>query len=116
MGGRAIGGSRESPIRLRFTVRLWKLAHMIRLYGVAVAEDAARALVAALLADGDPWAVAAARTISHGLASNACVAFTVHQRDAILAALEGVSVDGLGELRRALMQDALERHGSPAVK
>jgi len=89
---------------------------VIQLSGVAVAEDDARGLVAALLAEGDPWAVAAARTISLGLAANAVVALTVHQRDAILAVLENVPLAGLGELRSALTQDALERRSEPAVK
>jgi hypothetical protein len=89
---------------------------VIQLYGVAVPEDDARRLVAALLAEGDPWAVAAARTIGHGLASNAVVALTVHQRDAILAVLQRVPLAGLGALRSALMQDSLERRVSPTVR
>jgi hypothetical protein len=90
---------------------------VIRLFGIPVAEDDARNLVTTLLDDGSPYAVAAARTIHHGVNAGAeLVALTAGQRDAILAALEDPPSPGLGELRAALVWDALERRdGGPSA-
>ncbi len=62
---------------------------MVQLFGIPVSEDDARSLVTTLLDDRSPYAVAAARTIHHGLNTDAAlVALTVQQRDAILAVLQ----------------------------
>lgn len=111
MGGRAIGGSRDAPIRLPFTRML---GDMIRLAGIPVAEADARGLVATLLADDHPDGLEAAARITHALDVDAAlIALTVEQRDAILAAHDDVYTTGLAELRGALARDLLERKTRP---
>lgn len=56
-----------------------------------------------------------ARRIEHGLQLDAAViALTPEQRDEILAVLQDVQIEGLGELRGALTRDALERFEAPS--
>ena len=84
----------------------------MRLYGIAIPPEDCRGLVASLVADGSPDALAAAKTISRGLDLGAqLVALTTAKRDAILACLEDVQTPALGELRGALTPDRLARNG-----
>lgn len=82
------------------------------LWRIPVDREDARALVATLIADGSPDAVAAAGRISARLdqGSNGLVALKPGHRDAILAVLEDPP-DGLNELRGRLADDAGKRHG-----
>jgi hypothetical protein len=75
---------------------------MLHLCGIPVAPEAAQHLVATLIADGSPDAVAAAGTIAKGVDRELyAVALTPAERDAILSALEDPP-DGLVELRGTL--------------
>ena len=89
------------------------LGGVIRLAGIPVRTEDARALVATLLADDHPGGLKAAARIAHALDGDAAiVALTVQQRDPVLAALEGPA-PGLGELRDALVQRARRQGGAP---
>ena len=79
---------------------------MLRLWGIPVDQEDAQALVATLIADGSPDAVAAAERISVRLerGSKGLIALEPRHRDAILGLLEDPP-DGLNELRGALIRD-----------
>ena len=68
---------------------------------VPITAEEARDLVAALIADGGPHAIAAARKIEQGVDNDSAVALEDEQRDAILGVLEDPRAD-LEELRSAL--------------
>ena len=81
----------------------------MRLYGVSIPAEDCRAIVASLIADGSPDALAAAKRISGGLDLGAqLISFTPAQRDAILSVLEDVTSPALGELRGVLTRDRLD--------
>jgi hypothetical protein len=86
------------------------------LWGIPVERADAHALVATLIADGSPDAVAAAGRISHRLeqGSDGLVALAPAHRDAILAVLEDPS-EGLKELRGALIRDWEQRRPPTAI-
>jgi hypothetical protein len=85
----------------------------VRLFGIAVAPNDVRTLIAVLVADGRPRAVAAAARISDGLERGvALVALEPRERDAILAALDDPT-DGLVELHDALVRDHDRRNAQP---
>jgi hypothetical protein len=75
------------------------------LWGIPVDREDAKALVATLIADGSPDAVAAAKRIGSRLdqGSDGLVALEPQHRDAIIAVLEDPP-DGLNELRGAAKQ------------
>jgi hypothetical protein len=84
---------------------------MLRIFGIAVDDEDARALVATLVSDGSTDAIAAAARITAGLdRGRGLVALDPKHRDAILRTLEGPA-DGLAELRGRLADDYAERHG-----
>ena len=90
------------------------VAAVLVLYGIPISDDDCRALVASLLADGSPDALAAAGRISKRLESTAgrgLVALTAEHRDAILQLLEDPQSPALVELRGRLADDAGYRHG-----
>ena len=84
------------------------------LWGIAVDQEGAKALVATLITDGSPDSVAAVGRISARLdqGGNGLVALEPAHRDAILAVLENAP-DGLNELRGRLAEDAAQRHVFP---
>jgi hypothetical protein len=85
---------------------------VLRLHGVQVRLDDARALIVNLLGQDTLPAVQAARTIYDALQGEIVfVAFTADQRAAILAVLEDPP-EGLAELRGALLRDQEQRVGS----
>jgi hypothetical protein len=88
------------------------LERVLRLYGIPIAPNDARALVAALIAYATPDAEAAAERISGGLeqGGNGLVALEPAHRDAILMCLDDPP-PGLVELRFVLADDAAHRHG-----
>jgi hypothetical protein len=66
-----------------------RLHRMLTLYGVAVTAENARHLVAALIADGGPDALAAAARIQKGVERDLyAVALKPAERDAILSVLD----------------------------
>jgi hypothetical protein len=84
---------------------------MLRIFGIAVDDEDARALVATLVSGGSTDASAAAARITAGLdRGRGLVALDPKHRDAILRTLEGPA-DGLAELRGRLADDYAERHG-----
>ena len=80
------------------------------LWGIPVDRADARALVATLISDGSPDAVAAAGRISARLeqGSNGLVALKPEHRDAILGVFEDPP-EGPNELRGALIRDHEQR-------
>ena len=86
----------------------------LRLWGIPVTPDDAHALVATLIADGSPDAVAAAGRISARLdrGGTGLVALAPAHRDAIPGLLEVSADDGPNELRGALIRDAEQRQAS----
>ena len=75
---------------------------MLALYGVAVAAETARHIIASLFADGSPAAMSAAAAIQKGVDRDLyAVALEPAERDAILAVLE--------ESRGALARDQRDR-------
>ncbi len=75
---------------------------MLALYGVAVAAENARHIIASLFADGSPAAMSAAAAIQKGVDRDLyAVALEPEERDAILAVLE--------ESRGALARDQRDR-------
>ena len=68
---------------------------------VPITAEQAHDLVAALIADGGPHAIVAARKIEQGVDYEHVVALEDEQRDAILGVLEDPRVD-LEELRSAI--------------
>ncbi len=79
--------------------------------GVPVTDEDARALMAKLMNDGNPDAMAAARLIGHAVrVETGHVELTAQQREAILDVLVDSPRLDLPELRDALMmQEALAR-------
>ena len=89
------------------------MQNSVRLFGIAVAPNDVRALIAVLVANGSPRAVAAAARISDGLERGvALVALEPRERDAILAALDDPD-DGLVDLHDALVRDHERRNAKP---
>jgi hypothetical protein len=87
---------------------------LLRLFGIAIQNPDAMALVAALLADGGEDATEAARAIVSGLEKQReAVPLTAAQRQAILAVIEVAETEGLAQLRGALIFDLehQRRHG-----
>lgn len=81
----------------------------LRLYGIPVTDADARHLVATLIADGGPDAIAAAEIIGKGVDRDLyAVGLDPQMRDAILAVLEDPP-DGLVELRGKLARDHADR-------
>ena len=82
----------------------------LRLLGVAVTREDARALIVLLLAADTLPAAQAARTIHHALDTQAASpAFSGPERDAILAALQDQPPPGLAALRSALVVEQSQR-------
>ena len=89
------------------------MQNILRLYGVPVAPNDVRALIATLIANGEPRAVAAAARISDGLERGMpLVALEPRERDAVLATLDDPA-EGLVELRGALVRDYEQRTAKP---
>jgi hypothetical protein len=82
---------------------------MLHLYGIPVAPEDARHLIATLIADGSPVALSAAEVIEKGVRRELyAVAVTPLERDAILSVLEDPP-EGLVELRGVLTRDHRDR-------
>jgi hypothetical protein len=84
---------------------------MLTLCGVAVTSENARHLVATLIANGSPDAIAAAALIAKGADHELyAVGLTPAMRDAILSVLDHPPA-GLEQLRGALARDQRDRRG-----
>jgi hypothetical protein len=78
---------------------------LLTLYGVSVSAENARHIVATLILDGSPDALAAAEMINKGVDRDLyAVALTPAMRDAMLSVLEDPP-EGLVELRGVLPRD-----------
>jgi hypothetical protein len=82
---------------------------MLRLLGIAFSDEDARHLIATLLGEGTPDALAAAAQRSKGVERNlSAVGLSPGEPAAVLACLEDPP-DGLVELRGALLRDHRDR-------